>query len=146
MTLPGGFTGTQKGITTPQREALITTIINSGVTELHHGACIGADEAAHHAFLEIYPYGQVVVHPPSNTSKQSTNLGGGVYITYRTPAPYLERNHNIVNETKLLIACPNGPEELRSGTWATVRYARKLNRLIYLVMPDGTVLIEWPTK
>jgi predicted Rossmann fold nucleotide-binding protein DprA/Smf involved in DNA uptake len=33
-------------------------------------------------------------------------------------------------------------EELRSGTWATVRYARRIGRPITLLFPDGGVLRE----
>lgn len=50
----------------------------------------------------------------------------------RPAKPYLERNKDIANEgIDGLIAAPSGwVEELRSGTWATVRYARKLKRTI----------------
>jgi len=61
----------------------------------------------------------------------------------RNPKPYLERNHNIVDESELLIACPKSKEEeLRSGTWATVRYARKKGVRIILIYPDGSVSEE----
>ena len=33
-------------------------------------------------------------------------------------------------------------EQLRSGTWATVRHARKLKRPIVIINPDGTLLLE----
>ena len=40
--------------------------------------------------------------------------------------PYLERNKNIVNAVDFIIAAPDGPEKVRSGTWSTVRYAKKV--------------------
>jgi hypothetical protein len=56
------------------------------------------------------------------------------------------RNHDIVDETELLIACPGElAEAVRSGTWATVRYARKLGRPIVIFWPDGSVTGE-PAK
>lgn len=53
----------------------------------------------------------------------------------------IERNHDIVDEGEFLIAMPSEPEYTRSGTWATVRYARKLHRTIAIIWPDGRV--EW---
>jgi predicted Rossmann fold nucleotide-binding protein DprA/Smf involved in DNA uptake len=58
----------------------------------------------------------------------------------REPLPYLERNHAIVNESDFLIAAPDGPETLRSGTWATVRYARKVGKRVLVIMPNGEIL------
>ena len=51
------------------------------------------------------------------------------------PKPYLKRNEDIVNKCDVLIACPidKNKEILRSGTWATIRKARKLNKTIYLL-------------
>jgi hypothetical protein len=57
--------------------------------------------------------------------------------------PYLSRNKDIVLETELLIATPGEEEEqIRSGTWSTVRYARSLKRMINIVLPDGRVIAE----
>jgi hypothetical protein len=48
-----------------------------------------------------------------------------------------------VDASQLLVAAPSGTTELRrSGEWATIRYARKLGRAIWLVFPDGTVHVE----
>jgi hypothetical protein len=49
--------------------------------------------------------------------------------------PYLERNLNIIKYSFVLIACPidKNKEEFRSGTWSTIRQAKKLNKLIYIL-------------
>ncbi len=61
----------------------------------------------------------------------------------RKPKPYLKRNHDIVDESDILIGFPSSEEErLRSGTWATVRYARKTGKRIYIIFPDGKVKQE----
>ena len=40
------------------------------------------------------------------------------------PLPYLTRNKQIVDASEVLVACPqSAKEEMRSGTWSTVRYA-----------------------
>src|SRR5262245_55419877 len=52
-------------------------------------------------------------------------------------------HRQIVDETEALIATPRGfKEELRSGTWACVRYARKAGRTLHIVWPDGSVRAE----
>lgn len=41
--------------------------------------------------------------------------------------PYLQRNLDIIKNSSILIACPvnKNKEELRSGTWSTIRRAKK---------------------
>ena len=52
---------------------------------------------------------------------------------------YLVRNHNIVDSTDMLIGCPKEmQEQLRSGTLATIRYAKKKNKKIIIIFPNGT--------
>jgi predicted Rossmann fold nucleotide-binding protein DprA/Smf involved in DNA uptake len=60
------------------------------------------------------------------------------------PDEYLKRNRAIVDGSEILVATPKEEdgEALRSGTWATVRYARKMGRVIYIVRPSGVIEIE----
>lgn len=149
-----GFTGTQKGMSKEQRRALAQTFkelyIDNDFDEFHHGDCIGADEEAHDLVRELFcgdalvPNGnvEIIIHPPIVYSKRACCDGDDIL----EPKPYLERNHGIVDATEMLIACPKEYEEqLRSGTWATVRYARKRGKWIVVVFPDGTVKDE-PAK
>jgi hypothetical protein len=80
------------------------------------------------------PTVKIVGHPPNNPAKRA-------FVPCdesRTPKDYLTRNHEIVRETELLLAFPKGKEQLRSGTWATVRLARKQKRTVVVFGPDGT--------
>lgn len=53
---------------------------------------------------------------------------------------FLKRDHRIVDVTDKLIAAPGqAAEVLRSGTWATVRYAVKIGRPGLTVYPGGLV-------
>jgi hypothetical protein len=54
--------------------------------------------------------------------------------------PALVRNRSVVEAAfgGLLIACPKGPEVWRSGTWATIRYARRRGCVPLIFWPDGT--------
>ena len=57
--------------------------------------------------------------------------------------PPLVRNHKIVGAVHLLIATPKtDKEELRSGTWATIRYAKKVRLSTCIVYPDGTKVVD----
>jgi hypothetical protein len=130
-----GFTGTREGMTWNQKQeltALLSQINNEtpmGVTNgFHHGDCKGADvEAAHIAFqlgLSIW------IYPPLSDKQRGWYREG---VTVQQPKPYLDRDKDIVNACELLIAAPKGPEILRSGTWATVRYARKCGKPILIL-------------
>lgn len=127
-----GFTGTQNGMT-PEQQYGVGNLLR-GEDELHHGDCVGADEQAHGLALILEV--PIVRHPPSDDKKRAFCEGGKEV----EPRPYLERNCDIVNATDMLIATPSGPEILRSGTWATVRYAQKQQKPVFVVMPDGTVV------
>lgn len=131
-----GFTGTQQGMTDAQSKVfdLELDCINED-NELHHGDCIGADAQAHWFALQTWM--DIVLHPPKNESKRAFCLGSNAT---REPKDYLIRNHDIVDETDMLVATPKEyTEQLRSGTWATIRYARKMNKPVTIVYPDGTV-------
>ena len=130
-----GFTGTQEGLTKQQtqvlKEALEYYIELGWHTQFHHGDCIGADREFHNLAKEYGFY--IVLHPPDISTKRA--FCSDVRFTYPVK-PYLERNHDIVNSSDVLIVCPKTKEEvIRSGTWATYRYANKLNKSILLVEP-----------
>ena len=131
------FTGTQKGMTDKQKYVFESILYSIHNIELHHGDCIGADkEACQLARTMGY---KICCHPPFDGAKRA-------YMTYDyiyAQAPYLQRNKSIVNCADLLIAVPqSAKEELRSGTWSTVRYAKGQNVSVYVISPDGTVRIS----
>lgn len=132
-----GFTGTSRGITSNQNLILQELFIN--FDSLHHGDCIGADAMAHE--IALVAKLMVSIHPPTDMSKRA--FCKGAHLIY--PAkPYLERNMDIAAAgINGLIATPgNFHEVTRSGTWSTIRYARKLNRKITIIFPDGTIREE----
>jgi hypothetical protein len=131
-----GFTGTQETLNKFQLKSLKRLLSWCGNHVLHHGDCIGADASAHDIADQIGM--RVVIHPPINPTKRAFKTAMQVLEC----KPYIERNHDIVGMTDWLIACPKGGEEQRSGTWATVRYARKQNKLIWIVYPDGTIQVD----
>lgn len=135
-----GFTGTSRGLTDEQREELyklLKSIANQemgygGVT-LHHGDCVGADAEAD-SFARSLGY-RVVIHPPSNSKARAYCDSKGKSLVL-PEKPYLMRNQDIVDACDILIACPRtADEELRSGTWATFRRARKARKPVHLLLP-----------
>ncbi len=128
-----GFTGTRMGMTVAQAEELTRQLHRAGVTEFHHGDCRGADEQAHGCARSLGV--TIVGHPPTGNGLRAWCECDEL----REPAAYLTRNRNIVLETQLLIATPDGPERSRSGTWSTVRYARRLSAPWIVIHPNGTV-------
>lgn len=125
-----GITGTRNTLTDAQLDWLWRTIPE--YEELHHGACVGADQAAHEAALDNGV--PVIVHPPTNARLR---MPYDARATWLPAKPYLERNRAIVDATDELLAFPDGPERQQSGTWATIRYARALGRPITICYPDG---------
>lgn len=139
-----GFTGTQVGCTDAQTAALARTLDGLGATVVAHGDCVGADETAHRIARAMGA--AVELHPPRIATKRAfcEMLRGEVV---RPAGEYLARNRAIVAATEVLIACPQEEtgEELRSGTWATVRAARRFHRPVAIIRPSGRVERErWP--
>jgi hypothetical protein len=130
-----GFTGTREGMTPAQERALRDFLASRPGAVLHHGDCIGADAQAHDVAVELGCV--VVIHPPAVGTLRAFKPSSDV----RKPRPYLDRNKDIVRETKLLIAMPaEFTEQHRSGTWSTVRYARRLGRPVRIILPDGSTI------
>ncbi len=115
-----GVTGTQRGMDAGQLQRLSTFLASrvDHITALHHGDCIGVDEQAHHIARNLGIY--IVGHPPINSRKRAFCECDELC----EPEEYLDRNHTIVDECDILLVIPlTNMETLRSGTWATKRYA-----------------------
>jgi len=120
-----GFTGTREGMTHRQKDG-VWKLLNIAATQeddlvLVHGDCVGADKEAHHlAVIEGY---QHFILPCDIESARAYRKG----LVVLKPQRPLVRNRQIVDSSHMLIATPGGEEEAqpRSGTWATVRYARR---------------------
>jgi nucleoside 2-deoxyribosyltransferase len=128
-----GFTGTQKGMSPGQKEELIWYLHELAAYPapiiFHHGDCIGADEDAH---LIAKRYGaKVHIHPPFDSPKRAHCHGD---VTHNEKEN-LARNRDIVDACDVLIAAPDGDHErLRSGTWSTVRYARRKGKAVRILI------------
>jgi len=125
-----GFTGTQIGMSDYQALTLRYLLTLNCASELHHGCCIGADSEAHEIAQDLGIW--IVAHPPDKLDKE-----GECYQPDETRdrRPYLVRNRAIVDDSEFLIATPrDNTERRRSGTWYTVRYAKK-QKVRWTVIP-----------
>lgn len=133
-----GFTGTSNGVTEEQRAVMRTRI--TAATELHHGDCIGADATAHVYGLEGGLW--LVGYPPLDPKKRAWCD----FDVLRPEKPYLDRNRDIVDNVRTLLAVPkelSEPNHRRAGgTWYTIRYARRVGRALTIVWPDGSLSHE----
>ncbi len=130
-----GFTGTRHGMTGYQCDVVRALLIEHGATVLHHGDCLGSDAQADSIGRELEL--RIAVHPPINDIMQAFCARPGDLVLL--PQPYLVRDCEIVDACTLLIAASStAQEQQRSGTWATVRYARSVGRRRVVVLPNGS--------
>ena len=130
-----GFSGTRHGLTEKQRDLLTRLLDRIKPVEARHGDCIGADTEFHH-LCRSRGVG-VVLHPPPAGPGRACNSDALIVMPEKG---YLSRNRDIVDGADMLIACPADMKEIRrSGTWSTIRYARKTGKRLVVIYPDGRV-------
>ena len=135
-----GFTGTRMGMTNEQHNSLKRIFTGTNFI-LHNGQCEGADFQAYEMTKKFNQH--IVLHPPKDKKYKFFNPERYPFETVCKPKDYLKRNKDIVNDSEILIAVPKESNEvLRSGTWSTVRYARKKKGRVVIIYPSGKIEIE----
>lgn len=118
-----GFTGTRKNRTPRQEESLrlaLKFLRDFGYTRFVHGGAFGADLFAHDVAWSL-EY-ELMCYPALGRVHDYV-LNDHILMPTADP---LTRNGYIVNASRVLIAMPHEDHEiLRSGTWSTVRRARR---------------------
>lgn len=140
-----GVTGTRNPLTLAQRtamEMMLSAAMASGDTEIHHGACVGADAAAH--VSAVARSMTVFVHPPVNERLMMdlSDIADPRQVSDVRVLPakdYHSRNRDIVDSSNYVIAFPDGPRRPHSGTWYTIDYAVRNGKPVYIVYPDGSI-------
>lgn len=136
----GSFTGTQKGMTPHQKIVLKYQFKKEQLGWLYNGSCIGADEQAANIALDLGIKVECLPGKPIGDPKRVIIKRASVTRLVEEP---LKRNRIMVNLSDLLIATPGEYEEqLRSGTWYTIRYARLQEKRIIIIFPGGEVKEE----
>lgn len=140
------FTGTQQGMTEFQKLELARLLKDEfNCSELIHGECMGADYEATEVAISV---GVKIFHlfpgdikaknlkyfPASEVGK-AQDLSGIIYTREKEEKPTF-RNIKIVDAGEILIAAPKEHTmSVRSGTWATVRYAWRKRKKVIVIPP-----------
>ena len=135
-----GFTGTREGMTERQRRTCKKTLeymceyLGTYSRPVIHGGAIGADTQFHVIADDL---GINIFVFPAHKDSFDYWSDKVAFINLFDPKPPLERNKEIVKRSTILIAAPYSlKEENRSGTWATIRYARKWENGIPIIILD----------
>jgi len=134
-----GFTGTRNGMSAAQLQVVGKLLLEFSPEEFHHGNCIGADVQAETMVGRQLTQCLIHRHPCTLGGQQSIIPAPPGTIVHKEKPP-LDRNWDIVDASTVIVATPKEKMEIRrSGTWATIRYARKAGRPLYIVYPDGLI-------
>lgn len=111
------------------------------LTAVRHGDCIGADRVAHELVRRQCDGVTIHVHPPTDEKQRAFCETTAGPTEVHPPKPYLKRNRDMIDASDALVAFPKSATEQKrgSGTWATIRYARKIGRPLVIVLPNGDV-------
>jgi predicted Rossmann fold nucleotide-binding protein DprA/Smf involved in DNA uptake len=130
------FTGTRAGMTREQLLGLEALLHDIKPDEVHHGGCIGADEQFHDMVLQK-TQARIYIHPCNLSTSYKFHVLPQTRIVILSEKPSLSRNQDIVNCGHAIVACPETRDEIiRSGTWSTVRYAKRINKPLVILYPD----------
>ena len=143
------LTATRRGITSAQRAA-VPGLLAAYPTTLLHGGAPGGDEELHELISGLRGFlvsnCQVEVYP-ANASRHMFWKDKARFapfaLTVQPPEHPLVRNQIMATRADHVLACPETAHEvLRSGTWTTVRAARRAGHRVTIIEPDGTVREE----
>lgn len=126
-----GFTGTRKvDLISDFRVKDLQEYLKENkdnISYVVHGGAKGADTLFHEICTDF------VMEVHCRPAYKETDLHG--CSVEHPPKKPLERNKDILDECDILIALPvdKNVEELRSGTWFTIRWAQRLNKQIVFI-------------
>lgn len=130
-----GFTGSRSGMSSHQKKGVKSFLRAKlkHITGVRHGDCVWADEQFHKICLKLKI--PITIHPPDDDSLRAFCRG---YSRILKVKPYLERDRDIVDRCDIFLATPReDTNQIRSGTWYTVRYAKKQKKQVFIIFRDG---------
>jgi glycerol-3-phosphate cytidylyltransferase-like family protein len=129
-----GFTGTYKGMTPYQKQRILELLKELKPQLVRHGDCVGADTEFHEIAKTLNI--KVCIHPPDNDSKRAFNQSDSILPV----KPYLDINKDIVDMSNILISTPEtSKEDLHTGAWFSVRYAKRTGKEVIICKPEERV-------
>lgn len=131
-----GFTGNRHGLNADQKYQILSILDKYNNLIVSHGDCIGSDTDFHNLCMNyrnehLNKKIRIYIFPPNDSKLRAFNQGD----LLMNEKPYLQRNSDIIKNSSILIACPidKNKEQLRSGTWSTIRNARKQKLTIIIL-------------
>jgi len=108
------------------------------ITGVYHSGCIGADLEFHEMILNNSLVVDIYIHQTSNAARQAAMTDNeNINLIYMPEAPTRLKNRTIIDNVEILIVAPKETYEVRtSGLWGAVRYARKINRTMWIIHPN----------
>lgn len=140
-----GFTGTRHGLTQRQLISIKAALLGlRHLSEFHHGDCLGGDREAHELVRLLFPDVAIHGHPPKIPDQRAFCRVDQLW----DEEDYLVRNQKIVDLSEVVIAAPHGLEKQnpRSGTWATIRMARRAHLPHLIIFSEGQFVPCIPKK
>jgi hypothetical protein len=138
-----GFTGRKEGITESQIIMITNFVRIINFASAIHGDCVGADACFHDIVRKEKPRPKAYIekYPSLHTDYQANKEADFI----NEPMKALVRDKIMANKSNIMLATPPTEQEiLRSGTWATVRYARASPtiRKVIIIAPNGNFVVE----
>jgi len=130
------FTGTHRALTDLQKITVTEFVEQFNPLCVTHGGCIGADDFFDQWCADLGIHRTIYPSNIRGKSLPKNELLRRGPCTIHEPRPPLIRNEIIVKSGEFLLACPSeNYEVLRSGTWSTVRIARRLGVKYTVINP-----------
>jgi hypothetical protein len=138
------FTGTRSGMALRQKMVIRQMMTGSALMEIRrvsrflHGGCIGADAQFHVILKQMGLLSKVEVYPSDIPEFRDDLEAGYGILRIHEPSNPIARNKTMIGRAHSLLAAPREFQEVvRSGTWMTIREARKKGIPVLIVFPDG---------
>jgi hypothetical protein len=136
-----GFTGTRAGMSMDQRVYVRSSLVIGTPTIIRHGGADGSDTEFHAMWREELSQNWADVWPASELRAKLFEKQN--HVTVNPVMDPLDRNVEIVKRSSFLIATPQTQQEVqRSGTWATVRAARRHVVPVLIIWPNGMMTLD----
>lgn len=130
-----GFSGSREGMTFAQKQTIkhIIILLDKDTDEVHHGACIGADQEFD-ALCRLVGH-KIYRHPgfPEDHPMRA-HLPDYPNAILEDVIPPLDRNEVIVSKSNLILAAPRSNSR---GTYHTIDYAIRTKTDTWIVNEKG---------
>ena len=141
-----GETGSRHGATRLQLASVGWLWSRYEIEQLHDGDCVGVDAQLFDLGM-LFCVERFVIHPPTNPKNRAyrglRSLAEKAVSCIRREKPYFVRDRDVVDESEVIVACPNNTLDesdwanAKGGTWYTINYTLSKNKPLAVVWPHS---------